>query len=43
VVSKTPTSVTYKHIDAADEGFPGHVIALVSVRVKIFLVRNFEC
>ncbi|KAG5350683.1 hypothetical protein C0989_009821 [Termitomyces sp. Mn162] len=27
IVSKTQTSVTYKHIDAADEGFPGNVTA----------------
>ncbi|KAF5383067.1 hypothetical protein D9615_004827 [Tricholomella constricta] len=27
LVSRTPTSVTYKHIDAADEGFPGTVTA----------------
>ncbi|KAF8068039.1 galactose mutarotase-like protein [Lyophyllum atratum] len=30
LVSKTPTSVTYKHLDAADEGFPGNVTAFAT-------------
>ena len=29
IVSKTPTSVTYHHLDAADEDFPGNVSAFV--------------
>jgi len=28
--AKTDTSVTYKHIDTADEGFPGTVTVFVS-------------
>lgn len=31
ITRKSRTSVTYRHIDAADEGFPGTVTALVSV------------
>lgn len=31
IVEKTKTSVTYLHIDEADEGFPGTVTALVSI------------
>ncbi|PFH49359.1 hypothetical protein AMATHDRAFT_76218 [Amanita thiersii Skay4041] len=27
LVARTPSSVTYKHLDAADEGFPGNVTA----------------
>ncbi|KAF8885341.1 galactose mutarotase-like protein [Infundibulicybe gibba] len=34
LVSKTPTSVTYKHIDAADEGFPGSVTAYATHSVS---------
>ena len=29
IVTKSPTSVTYHHLDAADEGFPGNVSAYV--------------
>ncbi|KNZ77615.1 Aldose 1-epimerase, partial [Termitomyces sp. J132] len=34
IVSKTQTSVTYKHIDAADEGFPGNVTAYATHTVS---------
>ncbi|RDB17475.1 hypothetical protein Hypma_001600 [Hypsizygus marmoreus] len=34
LVAKTPTSVTYKHIDAADEGFPGNVTAYATHTVS---------
>ncbi|KAG6846839.1 hypothetical protein H0H93_011493, partial [Arthromyces matolae] len=30
IVHQTSTSVTYKHLDAADEGFPGNVTAYVT-------------
>ena len=29
IVAKSKTSVTYHHLDAADEGFPGNVSAYV--------------
>lgn len=34
IVSKSPTSVTYKHIDNADEGFPGKVTAYATHTVS---------
>ncbi|KAG6872448.1 hypothetical protein C0995_009705 [Termitomyces sp. Mi166 len=34
IVSKTPTSVTYKHLDAADEGFPGNITAYATHKVS---------
>ncbi|TFK37170.1 galactose mutarotase-like protein [Crucibulum laeve] len=34
LVSKTPTSVTYKHLDPADEGFPGNVTAYATHTVS---------
>ncbi|KAF8993645.1 galactose mutarotase-like protein [Cyathus striatus] len=34
IVSCTPTSVTYKHLDAADEGFPGNVTAYATHTVS---------
>ncbi|KAF9262466.1 galactose mutarotase-like protein [Marasmius fiardii PR-910] len=34
VVSKTRSSVTYKHLDAADEGFPGNVTAFATHTVS---------
>ncbi|KAH8801236.1 galactose mutarotase-like protein [Flagelloscypha sp. PMI_526] len=34
IVAKTPTSVTYKHIDPADEGFPGTVTAYATHTVS---------
>ncbi|KAF8152910.1 galactose mutarotase-like protein [Crassisporium funariophilum] len=34
LVSKSPTSVTYKHLDAADEGFPGDVTAFATHTVS---------
>ncbi|KAL0567837.1 hypothetical protein V5O48_014158 [Marasmius crinis-equi] len=34
IVSRSPTSVTYKHLDAADEGFPGNVTAYATHTVS---------
>ncbi|ETW76153.1 hypothetical protein HETIRDRAFT_461139 [Heterobasidion irregulare TC 32-1] len=34
IVSQSPTSVTYHHLDAADEGFPGNVTAFVTHSVE---------
>ncbi|KAI0784444.1 galactose mutarotase-like protein [Abortiporus biennis] len=34
IVSKTKTSVTYHHLDAADEGFPGNVSAFATHTVE---------
>ncbi|KAG6820189.1 hypothetical protein H0H93_004182 [Arthromyces matolae] len=34
IVSRTPSSVTYKHLDAADEGFPGNVTAYATHTVS---------
>ncbi|KAF5336804.1 hypothetical protein D9758_015850 [Tetrapyrgos nigripes] len=34
IVSKSPTSVTYKHVDDADEGFPGNVTAFATHSVS---------
>lgn len=34
IVSKTNTSVTYRYLDAGDEGFPGNVTALVTYTVE---------
>ncbi|EKM58454.1 uncharacterized protein PHACADRAFT_252787 [Phanerochaete carnosa HHB-10118-sp] len=34
IVSKSPTSVTYHHLDAADEGFPGNVSAYTTHTVE---------
>lgn len=31
ITSKSRTSVTYRHVDEADEGFPGTVTAFVRV------------
>lgn len=35
ITSRSKTSVTYQHIDNADEGFPGVVTAFVSVHVDL--------
>ncbi|THH14452.1 hypothetical protein EW146_g5886 [Bondarzewia mesenterica] len=40
VVSKSPTSVTYHHLDAADEGFPGNVSAFVTHSVESGKLRT---
>lgn len=32
IVSKSSTSVTYRHFDPADEGFPGNVTVYVSLK-----------
>ena len=34
IVERNSTSVTYHHLDRADEGFPGYVEALVRVFFK---------
>ncbi|GLB38921.1 putative aldose 1-epimerase [Lyophyllum shimeji] len=34
LVLRTPTSVTYKHVDTADEGFPGNVTAFATHTVS---------
>ncbi|KAG7090153.1 hypothetical protein E1B28_011762 [Marasmius oreades] len=34
IVSRSPTSVTYKHVDPADEGFPGNVTAFATHSVS---------
>ncbi|TEB31056.1 galactose mutarotase-like protein [Coprinellus micaceus] len=34
IVAKSPTSVTYKHVDAGDEGFPGTVTAYATHTVS---------
>ncbi|GJE96237.1 galactose mutarotase [Phanerochaete sordida] len=34
IVTKSPTSVTYHHLDAADEGFPGNVSAYTTHTVE---------
>ncbi|KAI5116713.1 hypothetical protein M0805_003225 [Coniferiporia weirii] len=34
IVKRTPTSVTYRHFDAADEGFPGNVTVFATHSVE---------
>lgn len=35
IVERTVTSVIYKHIDSADEGFPGDVTVFVRISLLI--------
>jgi len=39
LVARTPTSVTYKHVDTADEGFPGNVTAFVRIQIQVSEVK----
>lgn len=41
IITKSKTSVTYHHRDAADEGFPGNVTAFVRV-THLFLKAKLE-
>ena len=41
VLARTGTSVTYHHLDAADEGFPGDVDATVRSSPSPFLLPTF--
>lgn len=40
IVSRTPSSVTYHHLDAADEGFPGNVSAFVRSATAVACVAQ---